>query len=96
MFVCLFVCGQRGRVITLSIHGVVDTKISTLSETGQFMSSTYYVRVNSLLLHASRTRAYFRKPRKADFSTFLASSKVDFNLDDLSLKRLLPQSNLGD
>ena len=38
---CLFVCG------------FVDTKTSSLSETGQFMSSTYYVPVRNRKILAS-------------------------------------------
>ena len=64
----------RGTVIDVSV-GVfmclfVDTKTSSLSETGQFMSSTYYVPVRNqkiLLLHTSRMREYVREPRKEDF-----------------------------
>ena len=80
---------------------LVDTKTSSLqlSETGQFMSSAYYVPVRNRKILASttsRTRAYIREPRKADVSSFLALLKLDFNPGDFSLKRLLPQRNLDD
>ena len=51
----------RGRVIGLSVGGFclfVDKKMSTLSETEI---------EKILLLHGSQTRAYFKKPKKADF-----------------------------
>ena len=48
----------RGRVIGVSVGCLfvclfVDTKTSSLSETGQFMSSTYYVPVRNRKIFAS-------------------------------------------
>ena len=49
------------------------------------------------LLQASRTRVYFREPRKAGFSSFLAFLKTcSFDLVGLSPKRIASVSNLGD
>ena len=59
LVVCLFVCL------------FVDTKTSSLSETGQFVSSTYYVLVTkNKLLHTSRTGVYVREPRKSRLQIF--------------------------
>ena len=74
MYVCLFVCV------------FVDTKTSSLSETGQFMSSTYYVPVRNRKILVSRyltnESVYVREPRKADFSNFFALLKLLFNIVD--------------
>ena len=54
----------------------VDKKMSTLSETGQFMSSTYYVRVrnlNFLLLHGKadfHENDYYHSTSKSRRSQF--------------------------
>ena len=50
------------------------------------MSSTYYVRVRNRKILASRTRAYFGKPRKADFKNISALLKPLFNIGDLYQK----------
>ena len=49
----------RGRVIGLSIRCLfVDTKMSTLSETGQFMKSTFYARVRNCSFYMPHEREH--------------------------------------
>ena len=66
----------------------------TMSETGQFMSSTYYVLVRNRASTCLTNENVLQEARKSKLSNFLALSKVAFNLGDLSLKRLLPQKFL--
>ena len=64
-----------------------------MSETGQFMSSTYYVLVRNRASTCLTNENVLQEARKSRLSNFLALS-VAFNLGDLSLKRLLPQKFL--
>ena len=72
-----------------------DTERSTSSETGQFMSSTYYVRVRNQASTCLTDESVHREPRKADLSTFLAFLKVVFNLGK-SITTTASAFNLGD
>ena len=70
MFVCVF----------------VDAKMSSLSETGQFMSSTYYVPVRNRKISTYLTNESVRQGAKKS-----KRFKLAFNPGDFSLERLLPQ-----
>ena len=73
LVVCLFVCV------------FVDTKTSSLSETGQFMSSTYYVPVRNRKILASNylTNESVRQgAKKSRLSNFSALLKLLFNIVD--------------
>ena len=73
LVVCLFVCV------------FVDTKTSSLSETGQFMSSTYYVPVRNRKILASTylTNESVRQgAEKSRLKIFFALLKLLFNIVD--------------
>ena len=80
----------RGRVIGVSVGCLfvcvfVDTKTSSLSETGQFMSSTYYVPVRNRKILASTylTNESVRQgAEKSRLKIFLALLKPLFNIVD--------------
>ena len=76
----------RGRVIGVSVGWVfVDTKTSSLSETGQFMSSTYYVPVRNRKILASTylTNESVRQgAEKSRLKNFFALLKLLFNIVD--------------
>ena len=80
----------RGRVIGVSVGCLfvcvfVDTKTSSLSETGQFMSSTYYVPVRNRKILASTylTNESVRQgAEKSRLKIFFALLKPLFNIVD--------------
>ena len=80
----------RGRVIGVSVGCLfvclfVDTKTSSLSETGQFMSSTYYVPVRNRKILASTylTNESVRQgAEKSRLKIFSALLKLLFNIVD--------------
>ena len=89
----------RGRVITLSVHPwiclfVCDTKMSTLSETVQFMSSTYHIRVRNGKILASTCLTNESVLQEAAFLKLL------FNIGDLYQKNnyyhIAAQVSVGD
>ena len=70
VFVCLFVCVRHKNEHFERNRAVYELHLLHTSQ-------------KSKNIHASRTRAYFGKPRKADFSVLL---KLLFNIGDLYQK----------
>ena len=72
---------------TLVVCVFVDTKMNTMSETGQFMSSTYYVRVRNRASTCITNESVHQGAKKSQFLKFSALMKLLSLLE----KRLLPQ-----
>ena len=60
----------------------VDTKTSSLSETGQFMSSTYYVPVRNRVSTYFTNESVRQGAKKSRLITFFALLKLLFNIVD--------------
>ena len=71
----------------------VDTKTSSLSETGQFMSSTYYVPVRNRASTYLTNESVRQGAKKSKLLKFSALLKLLFNINcrPLPEKQLLPE-----
>ena len=79
------VCVLQNTLVCLFVCVFVDTKTSSLSETGQFMSSTYYVPVRNrkILAFTYLTNESVRQgAEKSRLKIFFALLKLLFNIVD--------------
>ena len=78
---------SRGRVIVLSVSRFVSLSAPNQDfEQDRLVYGLYLLRMSQKLKNlivTSRTRVYFREPRKADSSHFLALLKLPFKVVDL-------------
>ena len=72
----------------------VDTKTSSLSEKGQFMSSTYYVPVRNLASTYLTNESVRQGAKKSRLLKFSAQLKLLFNIVDPCQKTII--TKVGD